>query len=65
MYIKTSIIRTPLGPQQAVLYVEVSLFQRVQRYTCQCEGCQMRQNNGALLKEVAALQRCPLIDVSL
>ena len=30
-------------------------------YTCQCEGCQLGQSNGAMLKEVAAFQRCPLM----
>ena len=30
-------------------------------YTCQCNGCQMGQSNSVLLKEVAALGRCPLI----
>ena len=34
-------------------------------HTCQCEGCQMRQSNGVLLKEMAAFQRCPLIEVAL
>ena len=32
-------------------------------YTCQCEGCQMEQSRDVLLKEVAAIWRCPLIDV--
>ena len=30
-------------------------------YTCQCEGLQMGQSSGVLLKEVATIQRCPLI----
>ena len=34
-------------------------------YSCQCEGLQTGQSNGVLLKEVAAFQRCPLIEVSL
>ena len=33
-------------------------------YTCQCKGCQMGQSSGVLFKEVAAFQRCPLIEVS-
>ena len=33
-------------------------------HTCQCKGCQMGQNNGALLKEVAAFRKCPLIEMS-
>ena len=32
-------------------------------YTCQCKGCQWGRNSGAVQKEVAALRRCPLIDV--
>ena len=34
-------------------------------YTCQCEGFQMGQSSGVLLKEVAVFQRCPLIEVSM
>ena len=34
-------------------------------YTCQCEGCQMGQSSGVLLKAVTAFQRCPLIENSL
>ena len=45
--------------------MEVSLFQRIQPYTCQCEGLQMGQRNCVLLKDVAAFRRCPLIEVSL
>ena len=44
---------------------EVSLFRRVQLYTCQREGLQMGQSNGVLLKEVSAFRRCPLIEVFL
>ena len=33
-------------------------------YTCQCEGCQMEQSNGVLLKEVPTFRRCPLVEVS-
>ena len=33
-------------------------------YTCQCKGCQMGQSSGVLLKEVAAYQRCPLVEGS-
>ena len=33
-------------------------------YTCQREGPQMGQRNGVLLKEVATIRRCPLIEVS-
>ena len=47
------------------VYMEVSLFQRIQPYICQCEGPQMGQRNGVLLKEVAAFWRCPFIEVSL
>ena len=32
-------------------------------YTCQCKGCQMGQSRGVLLKEVAAFQRCPIVEV--
>ena len=31
--------------------------------TCQCKGCQIGQSSGVLLKEVAAFQRCPLVEV--
>ena len=34
-------------------------------YMYQCEGFQMGQSSGVLLQEVAAFQRCPLIEVSL
>ena len=34
-------------------------------YTCQCEGCQVEQSSGVLLKQVAAFQRCPLVEVTL
>ena len=34
-------------------------------YTCQCEVLQMGQSSGVLLKEVAAIQRCPLTEISL
>ena len=34
-------------------------------YMCQCEVFQRGQSSGVLLKEVAAFQRCPLIEVSL
>ena len=34
-------------------------------YTCQCDGFQMGQSSGVLLKEVSAFQRCPLIEVPL
>ena len=30
-------------------------------YTCQCEGLQMGQRNGALFKEIFAFRKCPLI----
>ena len=30
-----------------------------------CKGCQMRQSNGVLFKEVAGLQRSRLIEVTL
>ena len=63
-YRETSIIRT-LGPQEAVLFMEVSLFQMIQLYTCQCEGLQVGQSNGVLFKEVSAFRRCPLIEVLL
>ena len=33
--------------------------------TCQCEGCQMRQNSDVLLEETTAFWRCPFIMVSL
>ena len=33
--------------------------------TCQCEGLQIGQSNGVLLKEVSAFQWCLLIEVSL
>ena len=32
---------------------------------CQCEGCQMGQSSGVLLKEVAVFQRCLMMEVSL
>ena len=48
---ETSIIRTPLGPPLTVLFMEMSLFWRFYLYTCQCEGCQMGQSSGVLLRE--------------
>ena len=65
VYSETSVIRTPLGPPLTVLFMEVSLFWSFRMYTCQCEGCQMGQSSGVLLKEVAAFWRCPSIEVSL
>ena len=55
MYSESSIIRTPLGSPLTVLFMEVSFYQRIYMHTCQCEECQMGQNSGVLLKEVAAI----------
>ena len=59
----TSIIRTPVGAQ-AVLFMEVSLFQSF-HWAHVNVGAVNGQSSGVLLKEVAALQRCPLVEVSL
>jgi hypothetical protein len=32
-------------------------------YNCQCKGCQNGQNNGVLIKKVAAFQRCSSLEV--
>ena len=34
-------------------------------HTCQCEGCHMGESSGVLLEELAALWRCPLMEVPL
>ena len=33
-------------------------------HACQCEGLQMGQSNGVLLKELAVFHRCPLMHES-
>ena len=47
-----------------VLCSEIAGGNAASVYTCQCEGCQIGQSSGVLLKGVAAFGRCPLMEVS-
>ena len=57
----TSIVRTVGCPVYTMLHM--SLFQRVQLCTDQCEGFHMGQINCVLLKEVGAFPRCSLVEL--